>query len=61
VNSLELHTAAYAQATALKRRQLVLGLLVLLVCVGVSGHIAEISISKFFDNIGPVWVQRQPH
>ena len=52
MNPLDLHSAAYAQATALKRRQLVLGLLVLLVCVGVSGHIAEISFSKFFDNIG---------
>jgi phosphonate transport system permease protein len=52
VNSLELHTAAYAQATALKRRQLVLGLLVLLVCVLLSGHITEISFSKFFNNIG---------
>jgi len=49
---LELHTAAYAQATALKRRQLVLGLLVLLVCVLLSGHITEISFSKFFNNIG---------
>jgi phosphonate transport system permease protein len=47
-----LHTAAYAQATALKRRQLVLGLLVLLVCVLLSGHITEISFSKFFNNIG---------
>jgi phosphonate transport system permease protein len=52
VNSLELHTAAYAQATALKRRQLVLGLLVLCVCVLLSGHITEISFSKFFNNIG---------
>jgi phosphonate transport system permease protein len=52
VNSLDLHTAAYAQATALKRRQLVLGLLVLLVCVLLSGHITEISFSKFFNNIG---------
>jgi phosphonate transport system permease protein len=52
VNSLNLHSAAYAQAVALKRRQLVLGLLVLLVCVLLSGHIAEISYSKFFDNIG---------
>ena len=52
MNSLELHTAAYAQATALKRRQLALGLLVLLVCVLLSGHITEISFSKFFNNIG---------
>ena len=52
MNSLELHTAAYAQATALKRRQLVLGLLVLCVCVLLSGHITEISFSKFFNNIG---------
>jgi phosphonate transport system permease protein len=52
VNALDLHSAAYAQATALKRRQLVLGLLVLLVCVLLSGHITEISFSKFFNNIG---------
>ena len=52
MNSLELHSVAYAQAVALKRRQLVLGLFVLLVCVLLSGHIAEISYSKFFDNIG---------
>ena len=52
MNSLDLHSAAYAQTVALKRRQLVLGLLVLLVCVLLSGHIAEISYSKFFDNIG---------
>ena len=52
MNSLDLHSAAYAQAVALKRRQLVLGILVLLVCVGISGHLAEISFSKFFNNIG---------
>ena len=52
MNALDLHSAAYAQATALKRRQLVLGLLVLLVCVLLSGHITEISFSKFFNNIG---------
>ena len=43
---------AYAQAVVAKRRQLWLGLLVLGVCVLFSGHITEISFSKFFDNIG---------
>jgi len=52
VNSLDLQSAAYAQAVALKRRQLWLGIFVLLVCVAVSGQIAEISLSKFFQHIG---------
>ncbi|TRZ67614.1 MAG: phosphonate ABC transporter, permease protein PhnE [Comamonadaceae bacterium] len=43
---------AYAQAVVAKRRQLWLGLLVLGVCVLFSGHITEISLSKFFNNIG---------
>jgi phosphonate transport system permease protein len=43
---------AYAQAVVAKRRQLWLGLLVLGVCVVFSGHITEISFSKFFNNIG---------
>jgi len=52
VNSLDLQSAAYAQAVALKRRQLWLGIFVLLICVMVSGQIAEISLSKFFQHIG---------
>jgi len=52
VNSLDLQSAAYAQAVALKRRQLWLGIFVLLVCVAVSGQIAEISLSKFIQHIG---------
>jgi len=52
VNSLDLQSAAYAQAVALKRRQLWLGIVVLLVCVAVSGQIAEISLSKFIQHIG---------
>ena len=52
MNSLELQSAAYAQAVALKRRQLWLGIAVLLVCVLVSGQIAEISFSKFIQHIG---------
>jgi phosphonate transport system permease protein len=52
VNSLDLQSAAYAQAVALKRRQLWLGIAVLLVCVLVSGQIAEISFSKFAQHIG---------
>jgi phosphonate transport system permease protein len=52
LNSLELQSAAYAQAVALKRRQLWLGIAVLLVCVLVSGQIAEISFSKFIQHIG---------
>ena len=43
---------AYAQAVAAKRHQLWLGLLVLGVCVLLSGRVAEISFAKFFDNIG---------
>ena len=43
---------AYAQAVALKRRQLWLGLLLLAVLVVLSGHIAEISISKLYQHIG---------
>ena len=52
MNSLDLQSAAYAQAVALKRRQLWLGIVVLLVCVAVSGQIAEISLSKFIQHIG---------
>jgi phosphonate transport system permease protein len=52
VNSLDLQSAAYAQAVALKRRQLWLGIFVRLVCVAVSGQIAEISLSKFIQHIG---------
>jgi len=52
VNSLDLQSAAYAQAVALKRRQLWLGIFVLLICVAVSGQIAEISFSKFSQHIG---------
>ena len=52
MNSLDLQSAAYAQAVALKRRQLWLGIFVLLICVMVSGQIAEISLSKFFQHIG---------
>jgi phosphonate transport system permease protein len=44
--------AAYAQAVALKRRQLWLGLIVLAVLVVFSANIAEISFSKFYQNIG---------
>jgi phosphonate transport system permease protein len=43
---------AYAQAVALKRRQLWLGLLLLAVLVVLSGQIAEISISKLYQHIG---------
>ena len=52
MNSLDLQSAAYAQAVALKRHQLWLGIVVLLICVMVSGQIAEISLSKFFQHIG---------
>ena len=52
MNSLDLQSAAYAQAVALKRRQLWLGIFVRLVCVAVSGQIAEISLSKFIQHIG---------
>lgn len=43
---------AYAQAVALKRRQLRLGLLLLVVLVLLSGHVAEISFSKLYQHIG---------
>lgn len=43
---------AYAQAVALKRRQLGLGLLLLAVLIAFSGHIAEISFSKLYQHIG---------
>ena len=43
---------AYAQAVALKRRQLWLGLVVLAILVVFSANIAEISFSKFYQNIG---------
>ena len=43
---------AYAQAVALKRRQLLLGLLLLAVLVLLSGHVAEISFSKLYQHIG---------
>jgi len=43
---------AYAQAVALKRRQLWLGVLLLAVLVVLSGQIAEISISKLYQHIG---------
>ena len=43
---------AYAQAVVAKRRQLWIGLLVLGVCILFSGHITEISFTKFFNNIG---------
>ena len=43
---------AYAQAVALKRRQLWLGILLLAVLVLLSGHVAEISFSKLYQQIG---------
>jgi len=43
---------AYAKAVAAKRRQVWLGLLVLAVAVLLAGRVAEISPSKFLDNIG---------
>lgn len=46
------HVEAYAQALAAKRRQLALGLVALAVCVWLAGHTAEVSFSKFFENIG---------
>ena len=52
MNTLDLQSAAYAQAVALKRRQLWLGIFVLLVCVAVSGLIAEISLRTFTQHIG---------
>ena len=50
--SLSTQGAHYAHAVAAKRRQLWLGLGVLGVCVLLSGWVAEISVPKFFDNIG---------
>ena len=44
--------AAYAHAVAAKRRQVCLCLLVLGVCVVLSGAVAEISFGKFANNIG---------
>jgi phosphonate transport system permease protein len=52
VSSPSTRSQAYAQAVAAKRRQIWLGLLVLGVSVLFAGHIAEISLSKFLDNIG---------
>jgi phosphonate transport system permease protein len=52
VSSLDLHQAAYAQAVASKRRRLWLGLLALIVCILISGQVAEISFSKLYQNIG---------
>jgi len=52
VNSPSTRSQAYAQAVAAKRRQIWLGLLVLGVSALSAGHIAEISASKFLDNIG---------
>jgi phosphonate transport system permease protein len=46
------HAQAYARAVAAKRYQLWLGLLLLGVCVLLSGRVAEVSFTKFFDNIG---------
>lgn len=46
------HAQAYARAVAAKRHQLWLGLLLLGVCVLLSGRVAEVSFTKFFDNIG---------
>ena len=43
---------AYAQAVALKRRQLWPGLLLLAALVLLSGHVAEISFSKLYQHIG---------
>ena len=43
---------AYAQAVALKRRQLWIGLLLLAVLVLLSGYVAEISFSKLYQHIG---------
>ena len=43
---------AYDQAVALKRLQLWLGLLLLAVLVLLSGHVAEISFSKLYQQIG---------
>jgi phosphonate transport system permease protein len=52
VSSLDLHQVAYAQAVASKRRRFWLGLLTLIVCVLISGQVAEISFSKLYQNIG---------
>ena len=52
MSSLDLHRAAYAQAVASKRRRLWLGLLALIVCILISGQVAEISFSKLYQNIG---------
>ncbi len=52
MNSPSTASQAYAQAVAAKRRQIWLGLLVLGVSVLFAGHVAEISPSKFLDNIG---------
>jgi phosphonate transport system permease protein len=52
VSSLDLHQVAYAQAVASKRRRFWLGLLTLIVCVLISGQVAEISLSKLYQNIG---------
>jgi phosphonate transport system permease protein len=52
MSSLDHHQVAYAQAVASKRRRLWLGLLALIVCVLISGQVAEISFLKLFQNIG---------
>ena len=52
MDSPSTRSQAYAQAVAAKRRQIWLGLLVLGVSVLFGGHVAEISASKFLDNIG---------
>ena len=52
MSSLDLHQVAYAQAVASKRRRFWLGLLTLIVCVLISGQVAEISLSKLYQNIG---------
>ena len=52
MSSPSTRSQAYAQAVAAKRRQIWLGLLVLGISVLFAGHIAEISLSKFLDNIG---------
>ena len=52
MNSPGTKSQAYAQAVAAKRRQIWLGFLVLGVFVLFAGRIAEISASKFLDNIG---------
>lgn len=52
MSSLNLHQAAYAQAVVAKRRRLWLGLLALIVCILISGQVAEISFTKLYQNIG---------